>query len=66
MKKRSSEKFLVTSVNTEKYSKSAIPQMKRLLNEYNLEISALNKFNPVNSSYPVTREYYFNSISQKI
>ena len=49
MKKRKTERFLIENISTEKYKKSAIPEMKRLLNYDNLKINAL-----LNTS--VTRE----------
>ena len=33
MKKRNHEKYIVTSANTERYRKSAIPSLQRLLND---------------------------------
>ena len=59
MMKRNSEKYLIKNMNTERYKKSAIPAMKRMLNN---EEFKMKKF----ASHVdfVTREScFFNSIS---
>ena len=62
MKKRKSEKYLIKHINTERYMKSSIPAMQRLLNLEELKMTSL--LNSINSG---TREHcYFNTISVKI
>ena len=62
MMKRNSEKYLIKNMNTERYKKSAIPAMRRMLN--NEEIK-MKKF--ANNVDFVTREScFFNPISVKI
>ena len=61
MKKRNAEKYFIKHMNTERYMKSSIPAMQRLLNRE--EVMMNNMFN-INS---VPREHcYNNSISVKI
>ena len=57
MRKRFTEKFLIENVNTERYRKSALQEMKRLLNEYDLKVRALSNFSTV------TREKCLSTIS---
>ena len=60
MEKRKSEKFIIKKMHTERYLKSAIPDMKRLLNMEEYKIR--NMFN-----FDVTRENcFYNPISVKI
>ena len=60
MEKRKSEKFIIKKMHTERYLKSAIPDMKRLLNKEECKISNMSNFN-------VTRENcFYNPISVKI
>ena len=60
MEKRKSEKFVIKKMHTERYLKSAIPDMKRLLNMEEYKIR--NMFN-----FDVTRENcFYNPISVKI
>ena len=61
MDKRKTEKFLIKQINTERYRKSAIPAMLRMLNEEDF------KMKQALSNLDVTREpCLFNSISEKI
>ena len=60
--KRKSEKYLIKHINTERYMKSSIPAMQRLLNLEELKMTSL--LNSINSG---TREHcYYNPISVKI
>ena len=60
MKKIKSENFVFKNMHTERYMKSAIPDMKRLLNKEEYKISNLFNSN-------VTRENcFYNPISVKI
>ena len=62
MKKRKTEKYLIKHINTERYMKSTIPAMQRLLNSEEFKLTRM--LNSVNTG---TREYcYNNSISVKI
>ena len=62
MKKRKTEKYLIKHINTERYMKSTIPAMQRLLNSEEFKLTRM-----VNSVNTGTREYcYNNSISVKI
>ena len=60
MKKRKSEKFVIKNMHTERYMKSAIPDLKRMLNKEECKIR--NMFNS-----NVTRENcFYNPFSVKI
>ena len=62
MDKRKVEDFLIENISTERYRRSAIPAMKKLLN--NEEFKLKRAMQSVKS---VTREHCFvNSISAKI
>ena len=54
MKKRSQDKFIVNKAKTDRYMKSSIPSMQRLLNNYERKMtSALNCLDIVsNDLYP--------------
>ena len=61
MKKRKIEKFLVKNIATERYKNSAIPAMKKMLNEEEMKLKRAMK------NIIVPREHCFNnSISVKI
>ena len=61
MKKRKFEKYLINNINTERYKRSAVPYMKKMLNEEELKLKKALK------NLSVTREHcYVNSISVKI
>ena len=50
MKKRNQEKYVVTKANTERYRKSAVPFLQRLLNEdYSKQKKDLNCMLQVNN-----------------
>ena len=62
MRKRKSEKFLIKNIETERYKKSAIPAMQKMLNDEEKKMRSL-----LSNSNFVTRESCFiNSISEKI
>ena len=63
MKKRNSEKFLVKNAAKERYKKSSIPAMQRMLNDEDLKMRrAVSSIDNC-----VTREHCFlNPISVKI
>ena len=62
MKKRTEEKFLINNIVTERYKRSSIPAMKKMLNEEELKLK--RAFQNIDI---VTRELCFsNSISAKI
>ena len=66
MKTRKSEKYFVKNINTERYRRSSIPAMQRMLNKEDLKMRSLVKSIDSNSNF-VTREYCFlNPISAKI
>ena len=53
MKKRTSNKFLVNTARTERYSRSSIPSMQRMLNSYEKDLQRALRVNPVpNKLYP--------------
>ena len=54
MKKRSGEKFVVKKAFTERYKRSAIPSMQRLLN--NSEKEKTEIFRKIDSTVPVNYE----------
>ena len=54
MEKRNCEKFLVKKANTERYRKSAIPSMQRLLNQSEREMSDILK--RINDTVPVNND----------
>ena len=54
MEMRSGEKFVVKKAMTERYKRSAIPSMQRLLNESEKE--KLEIFKKINSTVPVNYE----------
>ena len=56
MEKRSGEKFVVNKAFTERYRRSAIPNMQRLLN--NLEKEKKKIFRKIENSVPVNYELY--------
>ena len=56
MDKRSGEKFIVNKAFTERYRRSAIPSMQRLLN--NLEKEKIKMFRKIENSVPVNYEFY--------
>ena len=56
MDKRSGEKFVVNKAFTERYRRSAIPNMQRLLN--NLEKEKKKIFRKIENSVPVNYELY--------
>ena len=62
MKKRNVERFLINNIVTERYKRSAVPAMKKMLNEEDLRLKrAMQNINIV------PREHCFiNSISKKI
>ena len=61
MKKRKFEKYLINNINTERYKRSAVPYMKKMLNEEEVKLKKALK------NLSVTREHcYVNSISVKI
>ena len=47
MKKRTSNKFLVNTARTERYSRSSIPSMQRMLNCYEKDFKRALSVNPV-------------------
>ena len=51
MKTRNHQKFEVNSACTERYKKSSVPAMQRLLNDYDRSFKSI-----CNSLYPVTNE----------
>ena len=55
MEMRSGEKFVVKKAKTERYKKSAIPCMQRLLNDSEKE--KLEIFKKINSTVPVNYEF---------
>ena len=55
MEMRSGEKFVVKKAKTERYKKSAIPCMQRLLNDSEKE--KLEIFKTINSTVPVNYEF---------
>ena len=60
MKKRKIEKFLVQNIATERYKNSAVPAMKKMLNEEEIKLKRAMK------NIIVPREHCFNnSISVK-
>ena len=62
MKKRNVEKFLINNIVTERYKRSAIPAMKKMLNEEELKLKRA-----IQNIDIVPRELCFsNSISVKI
>ena len=62
MKKRNVEKFLINNIVTERYKRSAIPAMKKMLNEEELKLKRA-----IQNIDIVPRELCFsNSISAKI
>ena len=62
MDKRRVEKYLINNISTERYRRSAIPTMKKLLNDEELKLRRVMK-----SVKSVPREHCFvNSISEKI
>ena len=66
MKTRKSEKYFVKNINTERYRRSSIPAMQRMLNKEDLKMRSLVKSIDGNSNF-VTREYCFlNPISVTI
>ena len=53
MEKRSSNKFIVNSARTERYSRSSIPSMQRILNSYEKDLKKALRVMPVpNELYP--------------
>ena len=51
MKKRYDNKFIINSAKTERYMRSSIPSMQRMLNDYEKKLkNALNNVVPVNVS----------------
>ena len=54
MKKRSGEKFVVRKAFTERYRRSAIPNMQRLLNK--LENEKIETFKKIENTVPVNYE----------
>ena len=56
MDKRSGEKFIVNKAFTERYRRSAIPNMQRLLN--NVEKEKKKIFRKIENSVPVNYEFY--------
>ena len=61
MIKRKTEKYLIKHMNTKRYMKSAIPAMKRALNE-----EELKRRNLLKVSMAPENIVYCNSISEKI
>ena len=62
MHKRKTEKYLIKNIETERYKKSAIPAMQKMLNDEEKKMRSL-----LSNSNFVTRESCFmNSISEKI
>ena len=54
MEKRNCEKFIVKKANTERYRRSAIPSMQRLLNQSEREMSVI--FKRINDTVPVNND----------
>ncbi len=59
MQKRNAEKFVVTKALTERFRKSAIPNMQRLLNKNDKEKKEIYKV--INSTVPVNNDNMFIS-----
>ena len=55
MEKRSAEKFVVRKALTERYKGSAIPNMQRLLNDYERE--KMEMFRKIKNAVPVNYEF---------
>ena len=51
MKKRNQQKFIVNSACTERYKKSSVPAMQRVLNDLDKNFKSVSE-----SLYPVTNE----------
>ena len=51
MKIRNQQKFIINSANTERYKRSSVPAMHKLLNDYDKSFKSISK-----SLYPVTNE----------
>ena len=48
MKKRTEEKFLINNIVTERYKRSSIPAMKKMLNEEDIRLKiAMQNINPI-------------------
>ena len=48
MKKRNVEKFLINNIVTERYKRSSIPAMKKMLNEEDIRLKiAMQNINPI-------------------
>ena len=62
MQKRKTEKYFIKNTETERYKRSSIPAMQRMLNNEEVKIRSL-----LGSCKFVPREHcFFNSISVKI
>ena len=64
MKKRKYEKFFISNINTERNKRSAVPEMKRMLNEEELKMRKAMK--TISSSMSPENIVNFNPISVKI
>ena len=64
MKKRKYEKFFISNINTERYKRSAVPEMKRMLNEEEFKMRKAMK--DINTSMSPENIVNFNPISVKI
>ena len=62
MKIRNQQKFIINSANTERYKRSSVPAMQKLLNDYDKSFKSICK-----SLYPVTNEIcQIGSLVEKI
>ena len=52
MQKRNQDRFIVNSAKTERYKRSSIPSMQRLLNKYDREFKMVLKSSVSNELYP--------------
>ena len=62
MHKRKTEKYLIKNIETERYKKSAIPAMQKLLNDDEKKMRSLLS----NSNFVTRESCFYNSISVKI
>ena len=52
MKKRTEEKFLINNIVTERYKRSSIPAMKKMLNEEDIRLKiAMQNINPITDGF---------------
>ena len=64
MEKRKFEKYFISNIKSERYKKSAIPSMKRMLNEEEFKMRKAMK--DINTSMSPENIVNFNPISVKI